>query len=34
MVKQIYGRLLALLGPAVIVDHFAGSGACRLCFVF
>jgi len=27
-------KRLALWGPAAIVDHFAGSGARRLCFVF
>ena len=40
-VLQVYGhyvhvllKRLALLGPAAIVDHFAGSGARRLCSVF
>jgi len=40
-ILQVYGhygsvlyKRLALLGPADIVDHFAGSGARRLRFVF
>ena len=40
-ILQVYGHYgnvpfnrLALLGPAAFVDHFAGSGAYRLRFVF
>jgi len=40
-ILQVYGhygnvpfKRLALLGPAAIVDYFAGSGACRLRCVF
>ena len=39
-ILQVYGhcgnvpfKRLALLGPAAIVDHFAGSGSSRLRFV-
>jgi len=33
-VRKVPFKRLALLGPAAIVDHFVGSGARRLRFVF